>query len=109
MGWTDLHRPFRCFAPQRPAYYWVQPVSRVDMGRSYMTQALRLHATLTPAYYKELPLRGSYSHSELNLVVGKCQLKHKFVFDADVMVKTVFVGADDGSVGIRDFLTHVVL
>lgn len=36
-----------------------------------MTQALRLQATLTPAYYKELPLQGSYSHSELNHIVGR--------------------------------------
>ena len=35
----------------------VQPVSRVGiLGDA--TQALRLQATLTPAYYKEQPLRG---------------------------------------------------
>ena len=56
-------------------YFWYvqgcNPFHGLIWGIPYMTQALRLHATLTPAYYKELPLRGSYSHSELNHIVGR--------------------------------------
>lgn len=71
-----------------------------------------------PAYNKESPLNGviyifnpvgdiHYNKQVLN--EGEARLKHKFVFDAEVVVEAVLVGANNGGIGVGDFLPHIVL
>ena len=44
--YIKTHRPFQCFAPQRPAYYWVQPVSRVDIGKTVQDTGVAVASNL---------------------------------------------------------------